>query len=404
MDHGLYLPQARKLGEKVGECWYHLSEASPYPESQRAQIGKGFDEIERIGAHEDYIEKADYIIFFDVYYGSRAKWLREKGHKVFSCGMAEELELDRVLFLETLTDLGLPVPYTYRAEGVTEAIDYLKGKKDKYLKTSRYRGDFETYHFISMRHAESWFDDLRYRLGSRAESIEILIQNPIESEVEVGYDGYNILGQYPKTSIIGYEIKDKCYVGKVVTSLPEPFQMMNDKFSNFHKERGCQGHYTNELRFTASGKAYYTDPTERVPSPPGEAMCETDEDYANTVLTIADGKVPTIKYKGKYIAQAVLQSPWHEKHELYVDFPKEIEPYVKLKNVTKRKGGCYCVVNGNGGYFGGVVGYADTVKDAIDLVTERAEQVIADEYKFDKGIFSEAQEAVARGKEQGIEF
>jgi hypothetical protein len=401
IDHGLYLPQALKLGEKA-KVWYHLSNADPYPASPKSKIGTGFEEIERIGAYEPYLDKADYVVFFDCYYGERTKWLREMGHKVFGCGMAEEFELDRVLFFDTLDKLSLNIPAVYRADGIDDALDYLKGKKDKWLKTSRYRGDFETYHFIDMNHAESWFDDLKYRIGNRAKDIEILILNPIKSTCEIGYDGFNILGKYPDKGIIGYEVKDKAYIGKVTTEIPAIMKPVMDKIAPYFEKNGCQGHYSNEMRIMDSGRVYFTDPTLRCPSPPGEAMCEMWENYSEAIMEIADKKVPVLKEKGKYLAQLSLHSKWYEEHGLYVEYPDEIAKWVKPNNAMKKKGGCYCVPNDNYGYFADVVAYADSIKEAIGLVLERAEQVIADKCDYDCNVFDKAEEAITSGEKHGI--
>jgi hypothetical protein len=404
IDRGLAVAQARKLGEKAKKVWYLFEDSNLYLESPKSQIGKGFDEIERVNNLWDYIDKVDCIAFFDSYNGPMQKGLRDKGYNVFGCGMAEELELDRVFFLEKLAELELEVPFTYRAEGIQDAFDYLKGKKDKWLKTSRYRGDFETYHFVSMKHAQSWFDDLRYRIGSRSEEIEILVQDPIDSDCEAGKDDFNILGKRPKKGIVGYEVKDKGYIGKVVDALPPVMKKIDDAFAPFFKEYGCMGQYSNELRITKSGKVHFTDPTLRAPSPPGEAMLEVYSNYAEAIDEISQGKIPELKEKGQYLAQIVMRSDWHDKHDLYVEFPKEMEQWVKLKNVTKKRDGHHCIPNNNGGYFGSVVAYGKTVKEAQKLAIDRANQVRADEFHFDESIFDKAHEAIESGKRHGIGF
>jgi hypothetical protein len=405
IDKGLYLPLARKIGESAAKVKYYLQDDKSYPDSPLRLIGTGFEEAERIYKNDlpKAKNEADLICFFDTYDGAEADDLREKGHTVFACGQkAEQWELDRVFFMEQLAKLDIAFPFTYRAEGMDDAIEYLKGRKNKWLKTSYYRGDFETYHFRNMKHAESWLDDLRYRIGERAKTIEILIQDNLEAECEVGYDGFCIDGVLAENGLIGYEIKDKGYICRVTPETPEIIKGINDKIAPLLKR--CRGHLSTEVRITKNGTPHFTDITPRAPSPPNELMCELYSSYTEDMLRIAEGNMPKMKERAEYGAEIILQSPWHEKHQIYVEFPDEISQWVKLKNCMKNRKGHYCIPNGNGGYFGAVVAYADTVEKAMELCKERAGQIEAEELSYESNIFDKANEQIEGGKPFGIKF
>lgn len=404
LDKGLYLPLARKLGEKADKVKYYLQDENPYPDSPKSMIGTGFEEIERI-YKDDYpkaVDQADLIVFFDSYDGALQEWLRKDGRTVFGCGTSERLELDRVYFLEKLNESKIAFPRTYRAEGMEDLIAYLDGKENKWLKTSYYRGDFETYHYKNMKHAESWLDDLRYRIGERTKTIEVLIQNHVEAECEIGYDGFCVDGEFAENALAGYEIKDEGYVCKVMKQTPKIMKDINDKISFLHK--GCRGFISTELRITKSGIANFIDITERTPSPPNELVCELYKSFPKDVERIANGEMPDMEENAMYGAEIILKSGWYEKHQLYVEFPKEIDQWVKLKNCMKKKNSYYCIPNGNGSFFGAVVAYADTLKKAIDFVVDRAGQIEAEEFTFDKNIFAKAVEQAESGKQYGINF
>lgn len=403
-DRGLYVYLAQKLGESLSKVWYYKPESSPYPESPQSQIGRNLPEIERVDNFLQYIDKADYLIFFDAYDGADQQFYRDKGYKVFGSGNSEIVEMDKVYFIEKLIEYNMPLPTTYRAEGIQDMLDYLKGKKDKYIKSVRHRGDFETYHYVNERHAVHWLDDLKNTVGSREREIEILIQDPVKSACEAGYDGFCIDGEYTESCLIGYEVKDKGLIAKVFPETPDILAYVNDKFSPLFKKLGYQGHWSTEVRITENGTPYFIDPTVRGPSPPSELMCEIYENYAEAVLQIADGKVPTLKPRAKFGAEIILKSEWHKEHKLTVEFPKEISQWVKLKNQTWKDGAYDCIPNRNAGYFGAVVALGNTVEEATKKAIEYAEQIEADELCFDSNVFDKAGEAIKSGEKFGIKF
>ena len=258
-DKGLYTYTARKLGEFYSKVWYYMPESNAFPCSQFAEIGTGFPEIERVYDFWEYVDKADLIVFPDVHEGKMQAWLRNKGYRVFGSGKSEKLELDKIYHLECLEKAGLPVPYTEVIEGLDNLVSFLEGKKDRYIKTNTYRGDFETYHYVSMAHAKPWVDTLRLKLGVRADKAEFLVQKGIPAACEAGYDGFIIDGKATDNGLCGYEVKDRGFICKVFDQTPEILSNINTKMSPFMSD--CRGHFSSEVRITESGKAYYLDPT-----------------------------------------------------------------------------------------------------------------------------------------------
>lgn len=405
IDKGLSLHLATQLGRKFDKVYYYLQSPNAYPNSPIGKIGTGLEEVERVYHFYPYINQVDYIYFFDCYDGPWQQGLIEEGRNVFGSGMSEKLELDKTYFLETLAKVGLPVPYTYRAEGIEDLCNYLDGKGEKWLKRSYYRGDFETHCYPgNMLRFRPWLDDLKYRIGNRSDEIEILVQDPIKSICEAGVDTFNINGEYPETALVGYEIKDKGYVCKVFEELPPVLQNVSDKMAPIFKKLGCRGHWSNECRITKGGKAFFIDSTHRAPSPPSELQGSFIENYAEGTVEIAEGKVPKWKYEAQYGAQIVLTSDWHVKHELFVDIPKDLEPYVKLKNYSKRNGHLYCIPNGNEAYFGSVIAWGDSVKSATRKCIDIMKEINADEMDCDVQVFDKANEAIESGREVRIDF
>lgn len=406
VDSGLYIYSAQKLGESFGSVRYHRLDTDPYPRSEKSQIGEGLPEIEVVKDFWPHLDWADLIYFPDCYQGEMQHSLREKGYRVFGAGLSARMELDKEFFLETIDDLGLPVSHTYRAEGLGDLVEHLTGVKDeRYLKCS-HRGDFETKKYTGMKQLENWLGQyLRPRIGERAKDIEILVQDPIEAECEIGYDGFRVDGVCTENCMLGYEIKDLVFAGKVFDKPPKIIADVNDALTPIYKQLGYRGHYSNELRITKGGDAYLIDETCRMPSPPGGVLCEIYGDsYAQAVWDISGGEMPKLKATHKFGAEVILNSSFLERYQLCVEFPKSISRWIKLKNHFKRDGAYYVVPSENAGYFGSAVGLGDTVKEACEKAMGVAKQVICTELELDESAFKKADEQIGAGRAFGIDF
>ena len=402
---GLHLYWAEKLGEKFKKVMYYLADSDAYPTSQKHTIGMGIAKVTRVHDFWKHVDDADLVVFPDCYDGEMQHWLRSKGYRVFGSGRAEQLEIDKIMFMEKLKELGLPAAKTHIAHGIKELREYLTENDNSTLFLKNlHRGDFESKKFTSMSQIRPWIDDLVKRVGTASDTLEVLIQHKVDATAEIGYDGYCVDGEYTSNCVVGYEIKDVCFAGKIFPETPKLLADINEAFAPSQRELGGRGNLSTEVRVTEAGEPYYIDPTQRSPSPPGEALCEIYENWAEMVYIIAGGEVPLPKPVAPFLAELVLTSEWYDQHELHVKFPKKFKQHVKLKNHTVRDGEIYCVPNQNGAYFGAVVGWGSTMNEAIDKVKEVAESIEADEYKFDPSGFDAANEAVKAGEAFGIKF
>ena len=405
VDRGLHTYCAEKLATEYGKVYFYLSEEDPYPNSSKASIGTGLKNVTRISDMWDYVDKVDLICFFDTNYGDLAHYLRKHGYRVFGSGKGENLELDKIGFLETLERLNLPCPLTYLAEGVDDALTYLEAHKNEtlFLKCLR-RGDFESKKFTSMPQIKPFFDDMKKRLGTAANNVEILIQHKIDSKVEAGIDTFTVDGKFAPNAIIGIEGKDVCFVAQVFDKNPECLQHINDEFAPVIKKLGFRGNWSTEVRITKDGDCYFIDPTPRQPEPPGALMTEIYSSWCKDLLVMAGGELPECKPTNKFGAQYILTSWWYHENEMHVSFPDKYKNNIKLKNHKVIDGEIYCVPNQNGEYWGSIVATGDTIKEAIDMIKEVAESIEADGFKFDEGCFDNILDSCEEGKKFGINF
>jgi len=404
-DHGLYTYLAQKLAEDYEKVYYYVAQDVPYPVSDLSEIGVGIPGIERIyDFHhlKNTVDKENTVFcFFDNYNWDLQQDLRASGFSVY--GGNDKLETDRIFFREALRRLRMPVAKYVVIQGVTAVMKHLEDKTDKYIKSSYYRGDFETYHFISMNHSRGFFDDLRYRLGLRAEKIKFIIEDPIKG-LEVGCDGFQLQGEMASHSTWGYEIKDGAYICKVEQTLPPIINKVNKKFQPLFAHLGYQGSYSNEIRLTDKRVPYFTDPCCRAASPPSELSCELYENFGEAIWILAHGGMPKLKPRAKYGAEIILKSGWHEKHWLHVEFPDKVSRWIKLKNVTRIDGKYHCIPNGNGGIFGAAIAIGDDPATCLKRVMKIAELVKAEELNYLEDAPAKCKEAISQGEELGLKF
>jgi len=407
---GLYTYMAQELGKHYNHVWYHLLDSSPYKQSNLSEIGKGLPEIQRVDDLESYLDKADISYWPDIYDGKRQEWLRKQGYRIFGSGRSDEIELDKVKFMDRLEEVGLPVPETHLVNGIEELLSFLTNRKPgEWWIKGLWRGDFETKKFAGIRQLRSWIEqDLVPRIGKRAETVPMLVQAKIESKTEPGWDGMQVNGQYTSCSV-GYEIKDQGLIARVYgpSETPEILDRVNQAMAPFFKELGMRGHYSTEVRVTERGEPYFIDPTCRIPSPAGELFPRLYKNYPEAVWQIACGFVPRLDPAARYGAEIVVVSPYAEKKEICVEFPKEYTDNIMLKSHCKRGGSYYCIPGqpGTGGYFCCVVTVGNSWKDCGKQAVEVAKEIVTEELDFDENVFSEAAKAIEGGeKYAGIQF
>ena len=405
VDRGAHTYCAEELAKKFKKVYFCLSDEDPYPNSAKAAIATGFKGVQRVASMWDWVDKVDLICFFDTNYADKAHYLREHGYRVFGSGKGEIIELDKVGFLETLEKLGLPCPKTYIAEGIDDALEYLEAHKDEtlFLKCKR-RGDFESKKFTSMPQIKLFFQEMRKRLGTAAETTEILIQHTVESEVEAGIDTMTADGQYVSNAIIGIEGKDKCFIAQIFKENPKILQDINDAFSGELKKLGFRGNYSTEVRITADGVAVFIDPTPRQPEPPGALFTMIYENWAECLWAIAEGNIPVPKVVSKFGAQYILTSWWYNENEMHVEVPKKYRDYLKLKNHKVVDGEIFVVPNQNGEFWGSIVAAESTIEKSIAKIKEVAESIKADGFHFEPSCFDGIMDSASKAKKFGINF
>lgn len=410
MDRGLYVYLAQFLSRFYGTVYYHCITGGPYEHGPISMIGKDMPGIVHTRRPGDIIRTVDDLtVFFpDIYDGDQQEMLRHFGVAVCGAGKAEIMEMDKLFFYEQAKAAGLPVADMHLCQGLDELEAYSKEHEGPlYVKLrDHYRDDWETCCLDDPADTEELIAVKRQKLGAkRAAEMEFLCYEPIESECEGGVDGFKLGGQLSNLISCGYECKDMGFLTKIMDTVPKVLEPTISKLAPIYESMGYRGPYSNECRITKDGIAFPIDETNRCGEPPTSVFSELlGASYAEAVYLLARGIMPTLKAEAVYGAQVNLSSAWHKENKLYVSFPPELEPWVKLKNAYRWGDRYYCTPNDNDGGFGSVVAIGKSVEEVTRLVMQRVEQVKARGMEYKVDLFDCIGEAIKAGEKFGIKW
>jgi hypothetical protein len=406
VDNGLFSAYAEKLAQSFGRTLYFVPWVSSFPTRHIPSIGQGLPGVERILNLDEYEDQIDCFVFLDVHFGPLQKRLAQAGRKVFGSMGGDEMELFRWDSKELLRKLGLPVGQSKLIKGMDALEALLKTTDDLYIKVSEFRGIGETWHHKNYDLSKSRLLRLRTDLGPLAKIQEFIVEWPIETAGEVGWDQYTVHGQYPKTACFGFEQKDVAYCGAIVpyADLPKEVQEVNRKMSPAFKSYGYQGFYSSEIRIGKDGKSYLIDHTARTPEPPGMVYLEWFKNLANIIWSAANGELLEPEPTAKYAAELILYAENAAADWFCVQYPDKVAPFVKLYN--EYRDGQHWIVPTDAKLvqIGGVLGFGDTIKEAFDQAIDHADQVQGDGLEVKKDSIPKLLETIRDSAKQGIGF
>jgi hypothetical protein len=386
VDNGLFPELAVTLSKSFGKTFYYSAWETAFPRTNAMILGDGIPGVTRVNSIFPIIDEVDLFVFPDILHGPLQVYLHKQGKRVWGSRLAENLETLRGLSKRWIRDAGLAVGPYRQIRGVAKLREFLKENDNQFVKISRTRGDMETFHAPTYKLIEPRLDELEHALGAAKNGADFVVEGAIEAEVEVGYDGYCIDGEYPSTALFGVESKDAAYVGEVrqYDKLPDAVQVVNDKISNLLKSFTYRGFWSSEIRVAKDKTPYLIDPCCRMASPPGELYLYMIENIAEIIWEGAAGNLVEPKFKDKWGAQLVMRSSWAEENWQPIDFPKSLRDNVKLHYLTQISGRNYFIPQAIGmPEIGSVVATGPTKEAAMKEVAKISEYIEGYGIKFD---------------------
>jgi hypothetical protein len=404
-DYGVFVETALRLSRDFGKVYYYNVWKESFPTSNKGMVGTGFKEINKVEEFWSVADEVDLFVFPDIYDSDLQKHLVKIGKRVWGSKGADILEIDRFGMKKKLYDAKMPVNNTDSIKGLDKLVEFLKNKKNKFIKISKWRGDMESFHHLDYVSSKPFFDDLAARIGPKQSELVFLAEDPIDG-IETGFDGYTVDGKMPNVAVWGFEIKDNGYLAKFekYESLPDCLKKTNEFLRKVFQENKSRTIFSTEVRVSKNKAAYLLDPCIRQGSPPSESFMEAVENFSQILWEGAGGNIIDPVYKYKYFTQINIESDWAKTHWIDVKIEDDARRWVKLRNCCKVKDALYVVPKDGDSILGTVIGLGNTIDEAFNMAKKNVEKVKAYELDFDSSFFDKEKEEIKKAKEYGVNF
>lgn len=404
-DHSLYVELALRLARDYGKVYYCNPIEKSCPSIQDHCVGDGFPELHLVDSVWDVFDSTDLFVFPDVQGAALQRHLESLGKRVWGSRRGDMLELKRVAFKQVMEKLGMAVGDYTVIEGLDKLRDYLKANEDKFIKVSKYRGDMESWHHITYDLSQPKLDELAVKFGPLQNDIPFLVEDPIPTEIEVGYDGFCIDGRFPVWAMQGYEGKDKCLIASVMDydDLPEEIRDVNESLSGILREAKYRNFFSTEIR--VNGKPYLIDPTCRMPCPSGEIQQEIWGNLSEVIWAGSGGELLDPEPTAKFGVEVIIQHKHPSDSWRVINVPDHVKQWVKLFGACKQ-GNLYAIPPNQhmGDSIGAVVGLGDTVEDAIDELNSICDALGNQPITIDRSSLMDTLRVIGEAEDKGIKF
>lgn len=400
---GLFVPLARKLGETYKRTLYtNPAWQKADPVINEAVIGDGFKELEWCWDAWLLKDDVDLWVFPDLQAMGMQKELRDQGRLVWGAGDSMLLETNRLKFLSTLRELGLDVPDYDKITGLAALADYLKDKEDVYIKMSKWRGSWETYHWANWRSDSHKLDFWAVKFAGVKEKLQFLCFPKIDTKLEIGADTYFIGGQWPKTMLHGIEKKDCAYLSTVTKTEEMPEELLHI-MKAFSGVLVGSSQWSMEVRVTDT-KCYFIDATIRGGQPStGSQICNL-KNLAQVVYLGAQGEMLEPEYEHQFTAECRVRMDGDPGSWETMTVGAELEPWLKLAECCEIDGQIWFPARDpKVEYIGWLVACADDPQKLIERMKQLANK-LPPGVTVDVTALADILSEIEEEEKQGIEF
>lgn len=410
-DSGLNVGLANALSRDFGEVLYFTNWSRAFPSMTEVVSGHGYEGVKRITDFWSHVNDVDLFVFPDCYNGDLQVYLDSIGKRVWGSRKGSNLELCRWNTKDLMKSVGLPLQPCQRVRGLKELRAVLKDKTNCFVKISSWRGDMESWHHINYELSEPRLDELAFRLGPVQHMAYFIIEDAIETEIEVGYDGI-FTGSWPNFAMQGYEKKDCGLLASIMPydELPEEVREVNEKLEEFLKESKYRNFLSTEIRIGEDSLPYLIDVTNRAPIPSSSIQIANYKNLADVLWQGAAGESVPIEYRAKFGAEAMIYSDWAHKHWMTVKVTEEVQPYVNLFNSLNLGKEIEAVIPSFqdlaviGNEIGSVIGLGDTLEEAIEECREHAKGIEGMGLDIQTNSFESLLPQIQEAQEKGMKF
>jgi hypothetical protein len=407
-DRALFLPLAVYLGQ-IGafkRVLYHCGPDGSFPTIGECSVGKGFEGVERCDSPLSAKSEVDLLICPDINTSDIQKDFENSGIAVWGSGYGDELENRRILFHETLDKIGLLTPPYHVCKGLQQLVEYLKDKKDVFLKISRYRGSWETRKFRNMDLDSSVLHIFAQRFGPMADKVRVVVCDKIETDLELGADAYNVSGAWPDYMLNGWELKDRAYLSSITRREDMPKQIID--ITEAVAPLLAKYNYRNFISFedrVAGDKHYWIDATQRFSIPASPSQCRAWKNLPLILWHGAHGELVQPESSCKFTAECLMTMKSEPHYWSQTEFDGETMKHAAMPHC--------CIVDGfvsfppgepkDGSDIGWLCATGDTIEEVVDTMKGLADN-LPDGVDADTDSLVDLLSEVSKAEDEGIEF
>jgi hypothetical protein len=410
-DNGQFVSYAERLARDFKKVYYTLGQEDEMPRLNDAMVGDGLGTIEVVDSRDDErLDEAGLWVFPDLGYGhTQIKKEEKEGKLVWGSRLGEEMEQQVEDFKDLLHDVGLPVGPWKSIVGFSALRKHLQKHPDVYVKMSKFRGSWETLYCPTYEQVKGKLDERELRLSGKSEDVRFVVIPKLRDKVELAIDGYCVDGRWPSKVLVGMEKKGECYLGRLMSykDAPAPLLRVNAALEETLRNYGYRGPLAFETLIGKDGEPYVTDPCCRLSSPCSALQQEFYTNISEIVLRGAAGELidPVPPEGALWGAEVMIQSEWVNHNWENLRYPDKFERYIKLGEYCRNGDGMIQVIPQgiNLNQCGGIIGWSDTPKKAINMVTRIAKEVAgSDDVNIPVGSFDALLASLEQAKSYGL--
>jgi hypothetical protein len=275
-----------------------------------------------------------------------------------------------------LEDLKLDVPDYDEVRGVSNLGAFLKDKKDIWLKVSKWRGSWETYHWRSWDEDASELDQWAVKFGGIKEFVTLLCFPKIDTKLEIGADTYCIDGQWPAQMLHGIERKNKAYFAAVTNyeQMPDELIEVMAALRPYMKKVGYRNQWSMENRVTDT-ENFFIDATCRGGLPSTASFCAA-KNTAEVIYHGARGEMVPIDYGYKFSAECAVEMENPDDAWGTVSLKPEVKEALFAQQCCETEGQLWFPPTGTvSGHIGWIRATGNTPKEALEKMNALADEL-----------------------------
>ena len=412
-DLGLFMHIGMAVAPDLKEVEYFTPWVSAFSKPHQTKLGSGLPGLTRIQYFFNDLDSVDCFVLPDVGFGDLADHLRSLGKRVFCMGFqAEKLEVSRFFLREQLKARGLPVAPYKKIKGVSALYDELEKHPDRWVKMDNdSRGIKETFYVKTLAHALSTITKMSAALDCFREEQIFLVEEPSHPDdgVEMGDEQYTYDGNYLPIAQYGCEAKGCGYAGIYLPfdQMPGPVKHVSNETKPLIKTgRGAR---STEIRFgkkQTGGKlvGYFSDACIRYGCPPSGTMTRGWKNLTEMIYRVAGGEPVKPVPRAKYCAEIILSASAAGTEAIPIEIKDKNLDRVLIRQFYKNSedGLYYRIPQNDGTLVAEAVGFGASLEEAQQEATESAELVEFDGKEYDKDIWEQLDEKLAKADKLGV--